>query len=195
MTETEVEIKVLGGMSDNIPNSTASKLLSDSYFETGAPDFGEEEYAIARKFLEIMPEEQKTRVIAEGAKRNGISPEEFAKRPLNTFIVPYTEAMRDKVMTGSSDVGDVSYLIPTAQLTAAVGVPETGAHTWQLTAQVGTSIGDKASLAAARAIALACVRVYEDPAIVEKAKKELLEETGGVYISPIPEGIVPGDVQ
>ena len=195
MTETEVEIQVLGGMSDTIPNPTASKLLADSFVETGAPDFGEEEFAIARKFLDIMPEEQKARVIAEGAKRNGISPEEFARRPLNTFIVPYTDAMRDRVMTGSSDVGDVSYQVPTAQITAAVGVPETGAHTWQMTAQVGTSIGDKASLAVARAIALACAKVYEEPAIVEQAKKELLEETGGVYISPIPDGIVPADVE
>ena len=74
-------------------------------------------------------------------------------------------------------------------------MPETGAHTWQMTAQVGTSIGDKASLAVARAIALACAKVYEEPAIVEQAKKELLEETGGVYISPIPDGIVPADVE
>ena len=195
MTETEVEIKVLGGMSDNIPNPTASRLLSDAFLETGAPDFGEKEYAIAREFLAIMPEEQRARVIANGAKQNGISPEEFARRPLNTFILPYSDGMRSKVMTGSSDVGDVSYRVPTAQITAAVGVPETGAHTWQMTAQVGSSIGDKASLAVSRAIALACVKVYEDPSVIGQAKKELLEETGGVYISPIPDGIVPADAE
>ena len=104
MTETEVEIKVLGGMSDNIPNPTASRLLSDAFLETGAPDFGEKEYAIAREFLAIMPEEQRARLIANGAKQNGISPEEFARRPLNTFILPYSDGMRSKVMTGSSAV-------------------------------------------------------------------------------------------
>lgn len=195
MTETEVEIKVLGGMSDTIPNPTASRLLSDAFQETGAPDFGEKEYAIAREFLAIMPEDQKKRVIANGAKQNGLSPEEFEQRPLNTYILPYSDAMRNRVMTGSSDVGDVSYQVPTAQITAAVGVPETGAHTWQMTAQVGTSIGDQASLAVSKAIALACVKVYEDPSVAEQAKKELLEETGGVYISPIPDGIVPADAE
>lgn len=101
--------------------------------------------------------------------------------------------MRDKLMTGSSDVGDVSYQVPTAQLTAAVGIPETGAHTWQMTAQVGSSIGDKAAASAARAIALACVRVYQDPSLAETAKQELFEETGGEYLSPLPDGIRPGE--
>ncbi len=64
-----------------------------------------------------------------------------------------------------------------------------------MTAQVGSSIGDKASLAVSRAIALACVKVYEDPSVIGQAKKELLEETGGVYISPIPDGIVPADAE
>ena len=42
MTETSVTIKVLGGLSDTIPNPTLSSLLSDAYLEAGAPDFGEE---------------------------------------------------------------------------------------------------------------------------------------------------------
>lgn len=193
MTETEVCVKVLGGMSDTIPNPTASKVLSDAFVEAGAPDFGEEEFAIARRFLEIMPREQQERVIRQGAKMHGLTPQEFARRPLNTYITPYMPEMRSKMMTGSSDVGDVSYQIPTAQITAAVGIPETGPHTWQFTAQVGSSIGDKASLAVARAIALACVKVYQDPALVETAKQELLEETGGIYQSPIPDGIRPGE--
>lgn len=141
-----------------------------------------------------MPQEQRERVVKNGAKQNGISEEEFARRPLNTFIMPYTPAMRDKVMTGSSDVGDVSYQVPTAQITAAAGIPETGAHTWQMTAQVGTSIGDKASQAVARAIALACAKIYGNPEILDTAKEELEEETGGVYLSPIPEGVQPGAI-
>ena len=194
MTETSVTIKVLGGLSDTIPNPTLSSLLSDAYLEAGAPDFGEEEFAIAREFLNAMPEEQRERVVKKGARQNGISEAEFAERPLNTFIVPYTPAMRNRVMTGSSDVGDVSYQVPTAQITAAVGIPETGVHTWQMTAQVGTSIGDKASQAVARAIALACAKIYGKPEILDTAKKELEEETGGVYTSLIPEGILPGDI-
>lgn len=193
MTETSVTVKVLGGLSDNIPNPTATKLLSDCYEETGAPDFGEEEFAVARKFLAALSPEQRAEVLKKGAKMNGVTEEEFAERPLHTAVIPYSPAMRNIVMTGSTDVGDVSYRVPTAQLTAATAIPGTGAHTWQMTAQVGTSIGDKAAVAAARAIALACTKVYENPSLAEKAKAELLEETGGAYISPIPDGVKPGD--
>lgn len=194
MTETKVDIRVLGGMSDTIPNPTASSLLSDAYLEGGAPDFGEEEFAIAREFLNAMAPEQRARVIKAGAAKNKTSEEEFANHPLHTEILPYSPRMREMVMTGSSDVGDVSYLVPTAQITAAVGILETGAHTWQMTAQVGTSIGDKAGIAAARAIAMACAKVYEHPELAEQAKKELMEETAGVYVSPIPHDIRPEDV-
>lgn len=193
MTETEVEIKVLGGISDSIPNPTASQILSDAFEEMGAPDFGEEEYVIARRFLAAMPDEQRRRVVANGAKQHGMTEEEFASRPLNTVIWPYTQEMRNRLMTGSSDVGDVSYRVPTAQLTAAAGIPGTGAHTWQMTAQVGSSIGDKASVAAARAIALACVNVYKEPSLVDTAKQELLDETGGAYLSPLPDDVCPGE--
>lgn len=193
MTETQVDIRVLGGMSDNIPNPTASKLLSDAFLAQGGPDFGEEEFAIARKFLEILPEDAKKQALAAGAKINSIPEEEFARRPLNTTVIPYSEKFRETLSTGSTDVGDVSYLIPTAQFTATTCIPGTGAHTWQFTAQVGTSIGDKASLAIARAIAYACTMVYEEPALAEQARQELLEETGGVYRSPIPDGVLPGE--
>ncbi len=193
MTETDVKITVLGGLSDNIPNPTASTLLSDAFIAEGGPDFGEEEFAIARKFLAAMSEEDRAKALAAGAKINGISEEEFAKRPLNTAVIPYSEKFRETLSTGSTDVGDVSYLVPTAQFTAAVGVPGTGAHTWQFAAQVGTSIGDKASVAIARAIAYASAMVYENPSLTEQAKKELLDETHGKYVSPIPDGVKPGE--
>ena len=140
-----------------------------------------------------MPEEQREKSLAAGAKMNGLTKEEFAKRPLNTTVIPYTEKVRESLSTGSTDVGDVSYLVPTGQYTAAVGIPGTGPHTWQFAAQVGTSIGDKASQAIARAIAYACTMVYENPSLAEQAKQELFDETHGEYVSPIPEGVKPGE--
>lgn len=189
MTETEVKVRVLGGLSDVIPNPTAFQVLSDAYVEMGGPKFDEEDYAIARKFLAILPEDDKKAMVQKMAVLHKMTPEEFEKRPLNSVVVPYSPLMRQKVLTASSDVGDVSYLVPTAQLTASAAIPGTGHHTWQYTAQVGTSIGGKACLAAAKAIGLACTRIFNDPALADQAKKELLEETGGVYVSPIPDDL------
>ena len=193
MTETEVKIRVLGGLNDYIPNPTASKLIADAFVAFGGPDFDEEEFAIARKFLEAMPEEERKKAIAAGAKLNGLSQEEFAARPLSTAAEHYSEKVRETLMPGSTDVGDVSHIAPTGQYMVSAVVMGTGDHTWQFTAQIGTSIGDKAGQAIARAIALACAQVYENPVLAEQARKELLEETGGVYISPIPDGMKPGE--
>ena len=189
MTETEIRVRVLGGLSDVIPNPTAFQVLSDAYVEMGGPEFDEEDYAIARKFLAIFPEDDKKAMVQKMAALHKMTPEEFEKRPLNSVVIPYSPLMRQKVLTASSDVGDVSYLVPTAQLTASAAIPGTGHHTWQYTAQVGTSIGGKACLAAAKAIGLACTRIFDDPALADQAKKELLEETGGVYASPIPDDL------
>lgn len=189
MTETEVTSRIVGGLSDVIPNHTATQILSDAFVEMGGPEFDEEDYALARKFLEIVPEETRQEIVAKAAKELNMTPEEFAARPLKTNVVPYHPMMRMKVMTGSSDVGDVSYLVPTAQLSAAVAIPGTGPHTWQFAAQVGTSIGDKACFAVAKAIALACTKVYENPELAEQAKKELFEETKGQYQSPLPDDL------
>lgn len=90
-------------------------------------------------------------------------------------------------------MGDVSYNVPTGQFRAAIGVPGITTHTWQFAGMTGTTVGDKASQAIARAIARACTKVYADPSLTEAAKKELLDETKGIYISPLPEGAVPGD--
>ena len=193
MTETEVNIQVLGGLNDYIPNNTASRLIADAFCAFGGPDFGEEEYAVAREFLKALPEEEKKKSITAGAKLNGISEEEFAARPLNTAAEPYSEKVRQTVMPGSTDVGDVSHIAPTGQYMVTGVIQGTGDHTWQFTAQIGTSIGDKAAESIARAIAYACAEVYENPDLAEQAKKELLEETEGVYVSPLPEDAVPGE--
>ena len=184
---------MLVGLNDYLPNDTASKLIADAFGAYGGPDFGQEEYAIARRFFETLPEEDRKKAAAAGAKANGIREEEFAARPLGTAVEPYSEKVRQTIMPGSTDVGDVSHIAPTGQYMVTGVVLGTGDHTWQFTAQIGTSIGDKAAQSIARAIAYASAQVYENPELAEQAKRELLEETGGVYVSPIPDGMKPGE--
>ena len=195
MTGTTMEHRVVGAAYDLAPNPTVARVLSDAFVETGGPDFEEPEFEIARRFLAAMPDAQRKEAIQTGAKSEGLSPEEFAKRPLIKSVVPMTDRDGEQLMTISFDLGDVSYCIPTAQLYGAVAIPQTGLHTWQLTAQVGTSIGDKASLAMARALALAAVRFYQKPELVDKAKAELkAATTGREYQYPLPDSITPKDL-
>lgn len=96
MTETDVNIKVFGGLYDNFTNPTASCILSDAFVAEGGPDFTEEEFAIARKFLDILSPQAREAAIKEGAKAEGISEEEFAKRPLITRVEPVNDRVMER---------------------------------------------------------------------------------------------------
>ena len=73
---------------------------------------------------------------------------------------------------GSTDVGDVSWLVPTAGLRTATWVPGTSAHTWQAVAAGGTSIGHKGMINAAKTLAMTAADLYQDPKLIKASRKE-----------------------
>ena len=79
---------------------------------------------------------------------------------------------------GSSDVGDVSWAVPTAGLRTATWVPGTASHTWQAVAAGGTEIGIKGMLLAAKVLATTALDVFNDPSVVEEARREWQERLG-----------------
>jgi aminobenzoyl-glutamate utilization protein B len=78
----------------------------------------------------------------------------------------------------STDVGDVSWVVPTVELNAAVWVPGTPAHSWQAVAAGGTSIGGKGMMVAAKAMALTVVELLGTPAEIAKARAEFARSVG-----------------
>jgi aminobenzoyl-glutamate utilization protein B len=78
----------------------------------------------------------------------------------------------------STDVGDVSWRVPTVQLTSATWVPGTPAHSWQAVAAGGTSIGLKGMLVAAKSMALTAIDLFSDPVHVQQARAELDKRRG-----------------
>lgn len=94
----------------------------------------------------------------------------------------------------STDVGDVSWVAPTAQFYAATWVPGTPAHSWQAVAAGGTTIGEKGMLVAARTLALTMVDLYSDPALLREARAEFDKRRGGAkYASRIGDRKPPLD--
>jgi len=79
---------------------------------------------------------------------------------------------------GSTDVGDVSWLVPTAGARIATWVPGTSAHSWQAVASGGTSIGLKGLKLAVQVLSETAKEIYLDPSIASEAKKELAKEVG-----------------
>ena len=137
------------------------------------------------------------RILAENMQKNlqlvgGVkyTPEEivFAQKIQNTFNYQSPNiSMSDSVISlpnmvdaggGSTDVGDVSYVVPTVGLRAATWVPGTAAHSWQAVASGGTEIGVKGMMVAAKAIALTTLDLFSDAELIRKAKSEFLKEKG-----------------
>jgi aminobenzoyl-glutamate utilization protein B len=110
--------------------------------------------------------------------------------PLAEVVGPLAKV--DALMPGSTDVGDVSQIVPTGQVVCACTALGTEPHTWQFAAQASSSIGHKGMLAAARVLALACIEAFLDPGIAERARTELRESEIGAYVCPIPAEVLPG---
>jgi len=170
MTETECTIKFKDGLSDYIPNQILTKVMNDAMHEIGPIPFDNADYALAKRFL--PPDSA-----AEG-------------KVLNSDIMPY-QILGDPI-PGSTDVGDVSYNTPTAQLMAATCCVGTGAHTWQMTAQGCTSAAHKGLLFAGKSMALTAVKLLDDPGILTSAHEEFVSATGGKKYKPLfPDDIMP----
>ena len=89
------------------------------------------------------------------------------------------------VWPASTDVGDVSYVAPTVGLYAATWVPGTPAHSWQAVACGATPIGMKGMIVAAKTMALTGIDLLSDPAVIKKAKDELMESVGDYQYQPL----------
>jgi len=94
--------------------------------------------------------------------------------------------------TASTDVGDVSWNVPTIGFSAATFVPGVAAHTWQATASAGMSIGQDGMIIASKAIALTAIDLFASPELVKAARADFEKKLAGKkYESPIPAGQKP----
>jgi len=115
---------------------------------------------------------------------------EYAKAIYKTFLKPSLEIgsqenileYKESHSYGSTDVGDVSWVVPTAGIRTATWVPGTAAHSWQAVASGGTSIGIKGTELAAKTIAATAIDIFSDPSIVLAAKNELNQRVGDDFV-------------
>lgn len=191
MTGTEMTYELYAGLSDYIPNRVLTTMVHECMNELGAAEYDENDYVLAKKFLleTSTPAELETK---KANFRRMFGPEkleEILEKPIHSSILPLD--WTKPAMAGSTDVGDASYVMPTAQFTLASSALGTPTHTWQFTAHGNTAIAHKATLNAGRILAMAGIRLLEEPELLKKAHAEWLEETGGVYDCPIPKEIPP----
>src|SRR5581483_4235847 len=116
-----------------------------------------------------------------------------ARRDLHsTETVQPLRAFDPNAPSASTDVGDVSWNVPTIGFGAATFVPGVAAHTWQAASCAGMSIGQRGMLVAAKAIALTAADLFSEPQVIEEAKADFHKQLQGrVYESQIPDGQKP----
>ncbi len=185
MTDTRLELHDYFGIHNYLPNQAITDVTWDVMNALGPIDFTEEEAQYAQEVVEGFPEDT-----ISAARRVLNIPDEDKKKSLLGGI--YEPNDPKAVLSGSTDVSEVSWITPTAQIMTtcwALGVP---GHSWGITATGAMSIGHKGMLRAAQIMAITGAELFDNPELVAKAKAEHKERLGNhVYKPPIPEGTMP----
>ena len=170
-TGTTVDHEVMGAVYNVMPNDYLAALQHRNLQRVGGVTYTAEEQAFAEKLRATL----QPPLLPLGSEAQVQEP-------------------RTETGNNSTDTGDVSWRVPTVQLTAATWVPGTPAHSWQAVAAGGTGIGVKGMMVAAKTMALTAIDLFTDPAHVEKAKAELDHRRAGhVYKSRIGDRKPPLD--
>ena len=147
MTETELSIEFDKACSNYIPNRSLGKILHDSLLEAGTEEATNDEITYAKELWSTLSDGEKENYLdlmkGFGYGGNG---SELEGKFLSDSISPYVAS--NEVLAGSTDVSDVSWVVPTAQLTTATSSLGTPLHTWQMTTQGISSFAHKGMLRA-----------------------------------------------
>ncbi len=155
-TETRVEIEVTGGVYDLLGNESLAKVMDANLKTVGGYTYTPEEKEFAVKIQQTFGPGQTS--------------------PLESTNV--IQPLRSYDGSASTDVGDVSWVVPTVGLGTATWVPGTAAHSWQAVAAGGTTIGFKGMMIAAKTIALTAADLFSNQALIDDAWKEFRSDTG-----------------
>jgi aminobenzoyl-glutamate utilization protein B len=183
MSETKVEMKIISAVSNILGNRPLEETMQRVLEELGPPNFDDADRAFARKIQDTLTEQD----IAAAYNAIGREPTDA---PLCDFTVPL-DAPR-KPMIGSTDVGDVSWAVPTVQAHApsiAIGTP---LHTWQVVAQGKAPHAQKAMVQVAKAMAATAAALVSDKELLQAAKDDHAAKIRRTpYVSPIPPDVEP----
>lgn len=192
-TETELEICFDKACSNTISNSVLEDVLYQSMLRIPLPHYTEEELRFARRirdtYRSLSMENDLALSFLPNVKRR-VYARKLAETEMAQFVVPHEHL--DVYIAGSSDVGDCSHVVPTAQFVAGTATPGTPGHSWQMVSQGRCSTAEKGMLYAAEVLADAVKTIFENPELAVQAKAEFLAVTEGKpYVCPIPVDIKP----
>jgi aminobenzoyl-glutamate utilization protein B len=185
MTETTLEVTFVSGAYNMLSNDVIGDHMMEVLEELGPLEFTKEEHAYARRIVDAFPPELRSQILASDKL-----PEDLIDQALNGDVWPIRD--RGDVLPGSTDVSDVSWITPTAQITTTTWALAIPGHSWAVTATGAMSIGHKGMIHAAKVMAITAADFIADPSLLEKARTEFTTSTDKrPYQCPIPEDVEP----
>jgi aminobenzoyl-glutamate utilization protein B len=171
MTRTKVKVQIDTDCHEIIGNRPLAELLHRNLTAIGAPKFSDEEKAFARKVQQSLIDEFGSKFPL--AIDESIQPLSFADEPNK----------------GSTDVGDISWFVPTSGLRIACFAADSPGHSWQNVACIGSSIGEKGTITAAKVLAVSALDLLEKPEVLTAAREDFAKRMESKkYTSLIPKG-------
>ncbi|HJT72926.1 MAG TPA: amidohydrolase [Chitinophaga sp.] len=159
-TGTRMQYEVIGGVYNMLPNETLSRMVDSNLHIVGGFTYTAAEREFAKKI-------QSTYV-----DKSHIPDIDDATSTVQPFVIETSGGI------GSSDVADVSWVTPTAGMSAATFVPGSSGHSWQNVAAAGSTIGAKGMMVAAKTLALTAYDLFNSPQALRAAKAELKQRQG-----------------
>ena len=158
-TGTTMDMEVVSAVYNVLPNDYLVSLQRKNLQRVGGVTYTAEERAFAESIRKTLQEPM---------------------LPLGSEAE--VQPTRAEITYASTDMGDVSWRVPTVQLSAATWVPGTSAHSWQAVAAGGTSIGAKGMMVAAKTMTLTAIDLFSDPTHIQKAREEFDRRRGANFV-------------
>lgn len=167
-TDTRMEMEIVNAVHNILPNQALSSVVDQQLQQVGGVKYSAEEQKFADALAKTFPPD---------------------------FSLPMGSQEQVQPLLGvrggggSTDVGDISWIVPTAGLGAATAVPGTPGHSWQNVACAGSSLGRKGMMVAAKTLALSTIELMQNPKLVQDAKTDFERTKGSrMYESRVPAG-------
>ena len=184
MTETGLQAQVVSAVCNLLGNTPLEEAMQRQFERLGPPPFDAADRRYAADIQSTLTRED----IASAYARAGVAVNKEA--PLCDFILPL--GTKGAPMMGSTDVGDVSWVVPTVQARVATHAIGTPGHSWQITAQGKSGQAKKGLVHAAKVMAAVAVEALSDPALIARAKADHKSRTEATpYDCPLPPDVTP----
>ena len=192
MTGTTLRRRFIDGTADVVTNGVLEEAFYKNFSEIPLPTYTAEELEFSEKIFATYEKDGLPGMACHFDPAIAKTVDELTNgntKAQNDFLMPYFHS--EVTLPGSTDVGDVSWQTPTAQINTATFASGIPGHSWQIVSMGKSTGAKKGMFLASKVIAATAFDLFEEPELLEKAKAEFKEKAASGYVCPIEDGARP----